>query len=261
MQDAVQLAWKLAYVLRGTPADNEFVLNTYEEERRHVGQNVVKNTGHAVELLPWFELAFRALASIQDFLPDSVRLPILKDISMLGITYQHKSLPIQDNPSLTDFLQSPLKTTADIMGLGLAAGDRMPHGHLVSATLEGESPIPLTVYSVLAKHFGKMQLFLNLEGNFEAAAELISYMKTLISLEIHHVVIVLKSKDLEKSAEISQRFPKTDVYYDADGVFWKHVTGWEVVLVRPDCYLQYVGRLSDFDKIKQHIHDRVRKFN
>jgi len=260
IQDSIQLAWKLAFVLQSIPIDPEFVLNSYEEERRPVGQNLVRRTGKGLEFTAsgWFEIALQAMTLIQDYIPDTVRISILRGFSMLDITYQHKSLPIQDNPSLIDFLNSPLKTTADIMGLGLVAGDRMPHGHLVPITSEGHGS-SLTVYSVLTRNFGKMNVFLNLESNYRAAAELISYFCTTLSVDIYRIAVVLKSKEFEKSAGISENFPKTDVYYDADGLYWKHVTGWEVVLVRPDCYLQYVGRLSDFDKIKQHIHDRVRK--
>jgi len=252
MQDSVQLAWKLAYVLRGIPIDHEFFLNTYEEERQPVGQNIVRRTSQTLKLSLsyWFDIALQLILSYHDYLPDPVRMSFIRGITMLNVTYQRKSLPIRVNPTLNNFLNSPLKTMTDMMGLGLSSGDRMPHGYLVPITF-GEGQSSLSVYSVLARNFGKMQMFLNLESNINVAAELISFLSTL-SVDVH-VVLVLKSKDLEKVDEITLKFPKMDIYYDADGLYWKHVTGWEVILVRPDCYLQYVGRLFDFDVIKQHI--------
>jgi len=62
-----------------------------------------------------------------------------------------------------------------------------------------------------------------------------------------------------ESAEIAVNFPKMDVYYDIDSLFWNHVGGWEVLVVRPDCYIEYAGKLSDFENLKKHVNCRVRR--
>jgi len=115
------------------------------------------------------------------------------------------------------------------------------------------------VYGVLKKNVTKMQMLLMVESNFREVAQYVRFFQEAIPLEAYHPVIVLKSRNLVERAEIAVNFPKMDVYYDVDNLFWKHSGGWEVLVVRPDCYIEYAGKLSDFENAKKHVNSRVRR--
>ena len=67
IQDATNLAWKLARVLAGAP---DALLDTYEEERRPRAADVLKETGRTTKL-------FVAAKGLRRLLRDWVMLPIL----------------------------------------------------------------------------------------------------------------------------------------------------------------------------------------
>lgn len=50
LQDAANLSWKLAAVLRGHTADPEALLDSYHAERHPVGANVLRTSGALVRL-------------------------------------------------------------------------------------------------------------------------------------------------------------------------------------------------------------------
>jgi 2-polyprenyl-6-methoxyphenol hydroxylase-like FAD-dependent oxidoreductase len=109
MQDAANLGWKLAAVRNGAPAS---LLDSYDAERRAVGEFVVRRTSRALSaalsgntLLAGARDAMLALISVLPML----RAGAQNFISEIGIEYR-------DSPAVTDCL-----------GDGeLRAGDRMP---------------------------------------------------------------------------------------------------------------------------------------
>lgn len=50
LQDAANLSWKLAAVLRGQTADPEALLDSYHAERHPVGASVLRSSGALVRL-------------------------------------------------------------------------------------------------------------------------------------------------------------------------------------------------------------------
>jgi 2-polyprenyl-6-methoxyphenol hydroxylase-like FAD-dependent oxidoreductase len=97
VQDAYNLGWKLASVLRGAPED---LLDTYEEERREIAAGVLG-------------LSTKLLKAMQERADRSRG----RETYQLNIGYPHSSLSLGDSPRQT----------------GVLAGDRAPDGRLQGA--------------------------------------------------------------------------------------------------------------------------------
>jgi 2-polyprenyl-6-methoxyphenol hydroxylase-like FAD-dependent oxidoreductase len=97
IQDAYNLAWKMALVLKG--AAGEKLLRTYDEERLENARNLLRTTDRMFQLAAgdeWF-LAFlrtNVLPSVANFVLnlEPVRNFIFPRISQIGINYRHSSL-------------------------------------------------------------------------------------------------------------------------------------------------------------------------
>ena len=116
LQDAYNLAWKLAYVATGRAEAS--LLDTYEQERRPVAQRLLRTTDRAFQVLVadgWFGqlLRTRILARLAAFAMtrESVRRLAFRTISQIGIRYP----------------DSALSRSLPSAGNGVpAAGDRFP---------------------------------------------------------------------------------------------------------------------------------------
>jgi 2-polyprenyl-6-methoxyphenol hydroxylase-like FAD-dependent oxidoreductase len=120
LQDAYNLAWKLALVVRGQAGDA--LLDSYEQERRRVAQNLLRSTDRAFNLLVsdgWLGALFRtrvvanAVALAMRFA--SVRELAFRTVSQIGIRYR--------TSILTEAAPGP--------GRGPSPGDRFPWLELV----------------------------------------------------------------------------------------------------------------------------------
>jgi pentachlorophenol monooxygenase len=120
LQDALNLGWKLAFVLLGrSPAA---LLETYQDERRPIAQEVLTNTDHMVRLATTTNPVVQNLRD--RFLPELKHLPglehrILGELSQISVNYR----------------QSPI--TLDTRHFwpgrsGLHAGDRLPEAELIA---------------------------------------------------------------------------------------------------------------------------------
>jgi len=116
LQDAYNLAWKLAFVVKGHA--DAALLDTYEKERIPVAQRLLRTTDRAFALLvsdSWFAGMFRTriIARVAAFAMtfERVRKLAFRTISQIGIRYQ----------------KSPLsQTLADLPEGAPVAGDRFP---------------------------------------------------------------------------------------------------------------------------------------
>jgi 2-polyprenyl-6-methoxyphenol hydroxylase-like FAD-dependent oxidoreductase len=121
IQDAVNLGWKLAHVLRGT--GDPALLDTYEPERAPVGRMVLRFTDRAFTIAtstnPVVRFARTRLAPAA--IPLALKLKtggayFFRTVSQLAIQYRHSPLSL-DGPNPP--------------GKGPKAGDRLPDGHIV----------------------------------------------------------------------------------------------------------------------------------
>lgn len=123
IQDAYNLAWKLALVLKGSAGEK--LLDTYDGERLENAKNLLRTTDRMFQLAAgpeWF-LSFLRMnvfpaAAGYLFSFDSVRRFVFPLVSQTGISYRH----------------SPLSLHAGDDDFKVKAGDRMPY-----FTVEGES--------------------------------------------------------------------------------------------------------------------------
>jgi 2-polyprenyl-6-methoxyphenol hydroxylase-like FAD-dependent oxidoreductase len=123
IQDAYNLAWKLALVLKGSAGKR--LLDTYNEERLENAKNLLRTTDRMFQLAAGHEWplsfvrtnVFPAVAGYL-FSLDSVRNVVFPLVSQIGINYRHGSL--SRHVRYDDFK--------------IKAGDRMPY-----FTVEGES--------------------------------------------------------------------------------------------------------------------------
>jgi len=116
IQDAYNLAWKLAMVLRGKT--DETLLDTYNEERLENAKHLLKTTDRLFEFAAGTELLLAFIrtevlppVAKQVFSFDPIRKFVFKLISQIGISYRHSSL--SDHAGDENF--------------EVKAGDRMPY--------------------------------------------------------------------------------------------------------------------------------------
>ncbi|CAN7500384.1 FAD-dependent oxidoreductase [Paracoccus pantotrophus] len=99
LQDAMNLGWKLAAVIKGEAPDA--LLDSYETERRPVGAQLARNTLAQIAMMTSFDpahLALRALMS--DLLKvGELNRRLAGELSGFDITYAHDALPGSDDPA------------------------------------------------------------------------------------------------------------------------------------------------------------------
>jgi hypothetical protein len=145
LQDAYNLAWKLAFVLKKYA--NKDLLNTYNEERLPFAQWLMKFTDRAFSLMTsdnWFVARFRKyialnlmgiVVSFKKFRPN-----IFKTVSQIKYSHQRKSLT----------------SSSSDQKLLFRSGDRLPY---IQESGSGEKIYGLfTAASFHLLHIGKLQL-------------------------------------------------------------------------------------------------------
>ncbi len=133
MQDALNLAWKIELVEKGLAAPE--LLNSYQDERHPIGEQLLKNTD-----------AMTKLVTIRNPIAQQVRnhlMPVLahqdvvqeracRTLSMVGLNYRSSSIVGEYREPIKRTLEHPI---ADVpawldFGHGPAPGDRAPDGEI-----------------------------------------------------------------------------------------------------------------------------------
>jgi 2-polyprenyl-6-methoxyphenol hydroxylase-like FAD-dependent oxidoreductase len=116
LQDAYNLAWKLAFVVKGRA--DAALLDTYERERIPVAQRLLRTTDRVFQVIVadgWFGKLFRtrilARVAALAMTRESVRKLAFRTISQIGIRYRHSPLS---------------QTSAGTSDSAPVAGDRFP---------------------------------------------------------------------------------------------------------------------------------------
>jgi len=239
IQDVFQLSWKLAFALKHKVNDVEGLLNSYEEERRSVGQALVNRTVSAVKSIntQLVDHILTVLNYVHSLIPDRLILPFLRTFSMIDINYQNTSLSVQSHATIFDFFRSPLDTASELLGFKLSSGSRLPHCNL--ATLSSPDK-PQTIYNILQDQFPKIQL-LFFSSDTQKERELIDYVKKYYDGLIFVRVICPTKAAAEQVHDITSDL----VYFDYDGCASENFNGWDIIQVRPDCYIEYLGRPNE----------------
>jgi 2-polyprenyl-6-methoxyphenol hydroxylase-like FAD-dependent oxidoreductase len=225
MQDAVNLGWKLARVLRGEKDDS--LLDSYNTERLRVGQHLLRTTDRGFKFGANTNPIYLVLRNliVPWVLPWMMgdrtrRTKLLRFVSELGIRYR----------------TSPIVGSAYNFKGKLQGGDRAPDGTLQSGEV---------VTTLLEICKGPMHNLILLSGS---GSEPVNY-ETLEGtaakfLEANpdwvKVRIILKDFSLgtsgyiDKEGEIHTRYGFTEPGY---------------VLVRPDYHIAHIGPLSAMDEL------------
>jgi 2-polyprenyl-6-methoxyphenol hydroxylase-like FAD-dependent oxidoreductase len=215
LQDAYNLAWKLALVIEGKAT--EPLLDTYHQERMAIAKGLVKTTDRAFhfvtsedQLLKVFRLqVFPFVAKL--ILPIAQKLTFVKKmaftrISEIGLHYRNSILSKQD-------ISSSFSKTK------LQPGDRVPYNILRKEFTDGNH------FHLLL--FSKKAL---VEGAVEEYKEACQPYGDLI--QIHQVPYYDKTKDIYQQFGIQQ-----------EGIY----------LIRPDSYIAYRSQSSEAEKLKSYL--------
>lgn len=236
MQDAFNLAWKLALIQRGQ-GQVEPLLRSYSIERSAVGDTVLRNAGKITALAtlrnPVAQWLRNHIAPILGSLP-AVQDKIRDDWFELSINYRHSPLVAEQWPRLVG---------------GLAAGDRMCDAPLAS-TLGGSATTLFAAMRGSTRH-----VLLLLPGSHERehvsqlaaiAAEAARAFSDVFST---HVIL---PKDAATSAPA---MPGVSTWLDTDGRLHDrlHAHGPTLVLVRPDGYIGFRCQPADGTALIAHM--------
>ncbi|MEU2793395.1 FAD-dependent oxidoreductase [Streptomyces sp. NPDC007100] len=126
VQDAVNLAWKLAAVLRGEAADA--LLDTYSEERVPVGAELLRTTRMATMLVQLrsrraaagLRAAFTVLRTLRP-LKSRIQRKIMGGMSALGLSYAEGPLAYAAGPGVADGALRPGERVGRVDGADHAA--------------------------------------------------------------------------------------------------------------------------------------------
>lgn len=256
IQDAYNLGWKLALVVKGKAPDE--LLDTYEEERMPVAREVLKGTNASTNLVVSRNPALRFVRdrTLSHVMGSGlVQETLLKRVSQLDVNYRKSSLSKsytspqtllpgrrQDGFRLKDWL--------NLRG-GPKAGDRAPQGHCLR--------YPSREETTLFREFeGAEFTLLLLEGptrtgeGYAHLAETARKAEELWGEDVKTYVVIAgddKPEDLDWNGPIL-----LDVERELHETY--HATGAEALyLVRPDGYIGFRSQPVRGDQLLSYLSD------
>jgi 2-polyprenyl-6-methoxyphenol hydroxylase-like FAD-dependent oxidoreductase len=215
LQDAYNLAWKLASVIQRKA--NENLLNTYEDERIEIAKKLVRSTDRAFHFVTSENRFFKFYRMqvipfiLKLFLPIAQKISFIKktaflNISEIALNYRNSKLSQQDKYSFSN--------------ISLKSGDRVPYNFLRKDFTSGIS------FHLLL--FSKNNLLEDVLGEFQNVCQ--SYDDNFI--KINEVAFNNDTENIYKQFGI-----KSDGFY----------------LIRPDSYIAYRSKTLDAEKLKRYL--------
>jgi len=259
IQDAHNLAWKLALVARGIARPE--LLDSYEAERRPVAQELLQGTDlatRAVEQVVKFRSplalglrnGFMSLVSKLDF----VRANLTSSLSMLNRNYRHSPIVHQHRiplwrASVTASANSELPGLAAWTAFGSAPepGDRAP-----DATFCADPQGPTRLFQLLNSTRYLLLLFdgeASTEGGYRNLGEIARRVQKRCGDAVDSYVVVPMAQAPE-SAHLESR-----VIADANQVLHTRYGAKAecLYLIRPDGYIAYRSQPADGDKLLSYL--------
>jgi 2-polyprenyl-6-methoxyphenol hydroxylase-like FAD-dependent oxidoreductase len=235
MQDAFNLAWKLALTQRGH-AVGDVLLDSYSRERSAVGDEVLRNAGAMTRLatlrqptaqhlrnalVPW-------IASI-GFVQKRMR----ETLSELGIQYRASPLSCDDR-----------RVTAR-RGAHIAAGDRAPDAALTIAP----SGAATRLFAVCRGTRHCLLLYAGDAGGAADSGRALDEIGAMVRRAYPDLI------DVFTVAPTAGIGGETKVLVDGDGALRDAyaVRAPAAVLIRPDGYIGYYGQPADADRLRAHL--------
>src|SRR3990167_3777759 len=225
LQDAYNLAWKLALVIRGKTSP--LLLDSYQQERHPVNANIVNQTEYFTKMLLFDKTFFTKLHRFERKLlrnPEPLTKRVSMELTQLAIRYQHSPI--------IDYQQGVHKQAPQ-------SGERMPD-IMINA-------VRLYHYLQGTEHY--VWLFLGIQPSSRMLAKAKRMQKTL-----HQVFPQLVKTYLVSGRVISDI---ADVIFDVDGVLHRRfcVKKSAVYVVRPDTYIGYCSRKIDINAVQVFLQE------
>ena len=218
IQDAFNLAWKLAFVIKGKAKHN--ILFSYNDERRKVALDVLSNTGRLSKLLIEKKPVKRNIRNIllkTGNRLDKFKLNIVNNAS--GLSHNYK--------------ESILTYDGSDLNFNLNAGDRFPDSDLVDYF----SNLKINPYEILRNR--KFNLFIYCTEEFLETKDYDDLMNAESILEegfLEMVDIHLMLNESPKDLSITNNF--ASVMIDQEGGWQRKLFDQKAIcLVRPDGYI------------------------
>jgi hypothetical protein len=250
IQDAYNLAWKLALVAKG--ASRHALLDSYEEERRPIAAATVEGTDLAMRVVALRNPLARDLRdSLAGFLTslEPIQARITRTVAEIGLSYRKSSIvdehrvPVfnaiadrsSETPSLSEWLD---------FGSAPHAGDRAP-----------DAALGLPLYGKRA--FDSLRGTKHVLFLFDGGAETAEGYRNMASVAMRakqkydaHVDVKFVVPKAEAPAGI-----EGEVVLDPEGTFHRRYgAGAECLyLVRPDGYIAYRSQPADGGKLMEYL--------
>lgn len=229
IQDAFNLSWKLAYVIRGLAQPH--LLDSYNTERQPVAEELLKTTdsGFRVMVQPndLTELAMRFLGPVV-FHTDALMHRIRDVVEEVKIAYRKS--PISEDHGGSR---------------GPQAGERAPDATVV--TLSNRATVRL--FQVLNGTQWNLLLFFGRNPDTNTEAQL-KHLATQITTQYQHLVRVhyISILSTEAQPQMSVLVDHLEYAHDKYGVDKACL-----YLIRPDWYIGFRGSLTDSEKLLTYL--------
>ncbi len=256
IQDAHNLAWKLALVIKGIASDD--FLDTYHEERRGIAKQVLKMTDFMTRVNtsrnPVAKVVRTRLAPIlvgQEVIQER----LVKSVSELAINYRKSSIVDEHRVRLLDTRvgrrrQNELPDLSEwfVFDHGPEAGDRAPDGHLFDLQKRCDTRLFLNLTG--AKHH--LLLF---AGVRSTAAGLKSLVEIGNFVRNHYSALIQTHFIAEDKTTWQDIKPKVSRFADPELSCHHHYgAGSECLyLIRPDGYVGFRSLPADKQSLSQYL--------
>jgi 2-polyprenyl-6-methoxyphenol hydroxylase-like FAD-dependent oxidoreductase len=257
MQDAFNLAWKLALVDKG--AASEKLLDSYQSERHPVGANLLKTTDAVTRLATVRSpLAAGVRNTLMQLLAghEVVQHRALKNLSMLGVNYRHSPIVGEYKASVGGARAFGMNVGGALTNFGAwldfnhgpLPGDRVPDAYVASSIDEDA----MRLFPVIANGCHNLLLFAGLKPTsacYDAMNEAALAIKTKYD-EYVKVHFIVAGSDLPPALT-----KDIEVLFDVDQSF-HHQYGAAsqcLYLIRPDGYAGYRSHPIALAHLRGHL--------
>ncbi len=233
IQDALNLAWKLAYTLKGRAIPE--LLDSYNAERVPVAEALLTGTdkGYRIILHP-NELKQNAVRLFGPFIigQQAIRTKLLHTLEEVDISYRETSPIVEDHGG----------------SHGPVAGDRAPSAVVVRLA----DKATLQLFDVFRGTHWTLLLFAGFKATTQTYQQLLHIIQTVADKYKH----VISSHIVVPELLPPENLPQTDLIL-MDGEHYAHekygVSSPSLYLIRPDWYIGFRGGISDHDLLFDYL--------
>ena len=243
LQDAFNLAWKLALVIKGVGRTS--LLDSYEEERRPVAASLLKGSGFATKVAASNNTGVvkglrHVVVSTVSYSP-AIKHRMAQVAGMLDISYAGSSI-------VKDVSQSNWGWVNVLGKKHVSVGERVP---FLSLTSKGDSKVELP--KLFFEPIHHLVVFLG-DANSELLGEMQQSMERYIGF-IKTMLIFSRQLDEAERSLLDNQFGDFPIYFDLDhsvgSSFNVNETG--LILVRPDSYVGFKASNTSIASLLEYL--------